>query len=140
VTNQLLVDPRASPEYDRVMHWTTQVRDAADRVAEREDLMFCCPGFEHRVANAGQRGLGILIERTGTGFAFLLQSRGIAHEDESKVGPTAGAPDMLINIACQTGMAYCPWCGRRLEDLAVSAPVGFVALARKHEGFRALQV
>ena len=93
--------------------------------------MFCCPGFENCVNSAGERGLGILVKRTPDGLRFELQSRGIAYEDETKIRPMP--IELRINVASGTGLRFCPWCGRLVQDIIDLAPDAFVELAKKHE-------
>lgn len=95
--------------------------------------VFCCPGFEHRIANAGQRGLAILVRNTSEGLIFLLQSRGIAFEDEGKMKPVP--TDIYFNISTTTGMRYCPACGTFLKRLIEASPEQFEKLAKEHEKF-----
>jgi hypothetical protein len=66
---------------------------------------------------------------------FLLQSRGIALEDVSKVHPMPGAPDIKINVSSEVGLQYCPWCGTRLQELVEASPDAFDDLAEKHKMF-----
>jgi len=94
---------------------------------------FCCAGFQHRIEAAGKRGIAILVHKTAGGILFLLQSRGIAIEDGSKLAPMPGAPDMKINISFDIGLQYCPWCGRRLQELAEASPRVFDDLSEKHK-------
>jgi hypothetical protein len=99
--------------------------------------MFCCPGFQNSVANAGQRGIAALAKRTGEGVVFVLQSRGIAFDDERRIGPMPGAPDIKLNVSCTTGLRYCPVCGRRLQELIEASPRAFLKLAEQHKEFLA---
>mgnify|MGYP005858191645 CR=1 FL=1 len=99
------------------------------------DKRFCCPGFQHRVADAGQRGIAVLVVNTSDGIRFRLQSRGIAFDDEKRIGPMPGAPDMQINVSCEVGLQYCPFCGCKLLDLAKASPKAFEVLAEKHRQF-----
>lgn len=99
--------------------------------------MFCCPGFENSVANAGQRGIAVLAKKTSEGVVFVQQSRGIAFDDESKIGPMPGAPDIKINVSCTMGLRFCPVCGRRLQELVETSPRAFEELAQKHKKFLA---
>jgi len=94
---------------------------------------FCCPGFQNSLEAAGQRGIAILTKDSSIGLMFLLQSRGIAFDDISKMRPQPGAPDIKINISCETGLKYCPWCGRDLQQLANVSPEIFQNIARKHQ-------
>lgn len=68
---------------------------------------------------------------------FLLQSRGIAFEDTGKIRPVPDYPDIKINVSCETGLQYCPWCGRRLQELIEASPEAFAELAKKHKSFYA---
>jgi len=97
--------------------------------------IFCCSGFQHSVEAAGQRGLAVLAHKTSSGIMFLFQSRGIAFEDVKKVGPNPSATDIKINVSFETGLQYCPWCGRRLQELIEISPEAFVELAEKHKKF-----
>lgn len=97
--------------------------------------MFCCPGFQNLVSNAGQRGISALAKKSNEGIVFVLQSRGIAFDDEGKLGPMPGAPDMKINISCTTGLQYCPICGRWLQELIEASPPAFEKLAQAHRKF-----
>lgn len=99
--------------------------------------MFCCPGFQNTVANAGRRGIAALAKMTGEGVVFVLQSRGIAFDDEARIGPMLDAPDIKINVSCTTGLRYCPVCGRRLQELVEASPCAFRELAQKHKLFLA---
>jgi hypothetical protein len=102
--------------------------------------MYCCQCLENYVANAGQRGAAILVFRmpNGDGLRFVLQSRGVAFEDEAKVGPIASelAPvPYRINISCCGVIKHCPGCGRRLEDLVQPAKDDFFRLAQEHRKY-----
>lgn len=99
------------------------------------DNKFCCPGFQHRVADAGQRGIAVLVVKTSGVIQFRLQSRGIAFDDEKKIVPMPGVPDMKINVSCEIGLQYCPFCGRKLLDLVKASPKAFDELAGKHRQF-----
>jgi len=97
--------------------------------------MFCCPGFQNNVEAAGERGIAVLVKKTPEGTMFVLQSRGIAFDDESKIRPMPGAPDIKIRVSCTTGLRYCPACGRRLQELVEASPRAFEELAEKHKKF-----
>ena len=95
--------------------------------------MYCCQPLENKIADAGQRGSAVLVERAPEGFAFWLQSRGVAYRDEAAfrdVGPLP--PPAALNVSHSQRIAYCPWCGRRLADLAAADPERFARLAAKH--------
>jgi len=103
-----------------------------------ENKIFCCSGLQHRIEAAGQRGIAILVHKTSSiGIAFLLQSRGIALEDVSKIRPTPSAPDIKINVSSEVGLQYCPTCGRRLQELVEASPEAFDDLAEEHKTFYA---
>ena len=97
--------------------------------------IFCCPGFQHRVGDAGQRGIAVLAVKTSEGIRFRLQSRGIAYEDESKIHPMPDSPDIKINVSCESGLQFCPFCGRMLQELVKASPQAFEELAEKHKKF-----
>src|SRR5438445_763482 len=98
--------------------------------------IFCCVGFQHRIEAAGQRGIAVLVIKRPE-IIFLLQSRGISFEDVSKIGTMPGAPDIKINVCCDTGLRYCPWCGKPLQKLVKASPQAFEELAEKHKNFYA---
>jgi hypothetical protein len=100
--------------------------------------IFCCPGFEHRITNAGQRGIAVLAHKTSSGIMFLLQSRGIAFEDEGKLRPMP--IDISIRVSCDVGLQFCPFCGRRLQELVKASPEAFKELVEKHKRFQTLSV
>ncbi len=99
--------------------------------------MYCCPGFQHSVANAGRRGIAAHAKKVGAEVVFVLQSRGIAFDDECKIRPRPGAPDIMINLSCHMGLRYCPVCGRRLQELVAASPRAFLKLAENHKKFLA---
>jgi hypothetical protein len=97
--------------------------------------MYCCDGFSNLIMAAGERGNAALaVEKRGRLY-FLLQSRGVAFEDESKLRPAS--IEVTINIASCTGLRFCPFCGRKLEELIQDSPDFFENLAAHHEKFLA---
>ena len=98
--------------------------------------MYCCPGFEHLIGDAGERGLSAIVVKAPDRFRFKLQSRGVsfldrnklAHEKERQLGVT-------VNLECETGLQYCPFCGTRLEDLAKQHVEAFQLLADSHRKY-----
>lgn len=48
------------------------------------------------------------------GAQFLIQSRAIAQEDQSRL--KIASEDVPIALVTQTGMAFCPWCGTNLKS------------------------
>ena len=95
--------------------------------------IFCCIGFQHLVTAAGQRGIAALVAKSTAGISFRLQARGIAFEDEEKLGPMPGSPDIKIHISSESGLQYCPICGQRLDDLVTMNPKAFAELAEEHQ-------
>ena len=98
--------------------------------------MSCCLMLENHIGFAGERGIGVLVQMVSDNVMFSLQSRGIAHADEVNIRPAA--IELVINVASEVAIQYCPWCGQLLEDLAASAPARFAELAKKHERLRAV--
>jgi hypothetical protein len=96
---------------------------------------FCCEGFENFIASAGEPGIAVLVRKTPERIRFLLQSRGIPFEDESKIRPRHDAPDIKINVSSESGLQYCPICGHNLEKLVKASPTVFEQLAEKHKRF-----
>ena|SRR6266516_3175506 len=96
----------------------------------------CCAGFKNLLDNAGQRGVAALAQHTNEGVGFLLQSRGVAYEDEPKLKPEP--IDLIINIACTSGLRFCPACGRRLKEFADAWSEYFEQLAKEHEKFHSM--
>jgi len=90
---------------------------------------FCCPGFQDAIEEAGHRGIAAVVAKTSVGILFLLQSRGIAFDDVSKLV----APAVNINVSSDIGFRYCPWCGKELTELVEAAPKVFDELAEKHQ-------
>jgi hypothetical protein len=100
--------------------------------------MYCCSGLENHIRFAGDRGLAVLVQKLSGRFIFSLQSRGIAYRDEIKIRP---APmDLVINVASEVAIQYCPWCGRQLQELVALAPSRFSDLANSHERLRAVPI
>lgn len=93
---------------------------------------FCCFGFQNSVSEAGRRGISLLVIKTSKGIGFRLQSRGIAFEDQDKLKAVPNSPDIKINISSVVGLKFCPWCGRKLEELVKASPVTFEELADIH--------
>jgi hypothetical protein len=62
-----------------------------------------------------------------------MQSRGVALVAEARV--RAQPPVVTINVDCVWRLAYCPSCGRNLQDLVNASPEFFRELAKKHEKF-----
>jgi uncharacterized protein (DUF1684 family) len=74
-----------------------------------ESIKWCCPSFHGSVAQAGQRGFAIFADNSTKPARFLLQHRAL----------DAGAPmpvyDGHLSVITDTGLSFCPWCGKELE-------------------------
>jgi hypothetical protein len=74
-------------------------------------IKWCCLGFKGHYEGAGHRGTGVLVGLDFEGRPeFTLQYRAVDKGYEQSV--TAEAP---VGVVVDTGMRYCPWCGRDLE-------------------------
>ena len=89
--------------------------------------MYCCDLLENSISHAGQRGLATLVERTPERFIFYLQSRAVAFGDERRL--RIEPMDITLNIDFTVGIHFCPWCGKRLQELVGAAPREFAELA-----------
>jgi hypothetical protein len=97
-------------------------------------IQFCCQPFKELIDRAGQRGLAAVVHRYGANpLKFLLQSRGIAHEDV--VEPKEVSTRIVINIQTLKRIDYCPFCGTRLQELLDATPAEYEELAVKHHPF-----
>ena len=73
----------------------------------------------------------MVVHKTSAGIIFFIQSRGIAFEDVGKIRPIP--IDIKINVASDVGMQYCPFCGRKLQELVIASPEFFDDLAENHK-------
>ena len=84
---------------------------------------------------AGQRGLAIVLDEQAEGFWFWLQSRGVDVRHERSIRADPNAPkDLHINLVTSQVIQFCPWCGRRLGEVAAAAPAPFARFAAAHRG------
>jgi hypothetical protein len=83
--------------------------------------------------DAGSRGLALLLRDLSGVLGFVIQSRGIAHQDEESVKTRTWTS--TINVSCEIGIVYCPFCGKDLEALIAEAPQYFRKLADAHQKF-----
>jgi hypothetical protein len=98
--------------------------------------MFCCEGFRNLASLAGQRGLAILVRENFEGkMIFVFQSRGIAFDDVAKW--KAVPIDIMINVDAVVGLRFCPFCGRKVEQLVQESPEFFRDLMLEHKKFLA---
>jgi len=96
--------------------------------------MYCCDGFRNFVSAAGDRGLGILAYENEPGrIRFVIQSRGVAFDDESKLKPVP--IDVTLNVSTEIGVRFCPFCGHALNELVEDSPIFFGSLAEEHKRF-----
>lgn len=92
--------------------------------------MYCCDGLTNSISQAGERGLSIIVERTPQQFVFFLQSRSVAFGEERRL--RVEPMDVRFNIDCTIAIQFCPWCGRKLREVAAAASEQFTELARRH--------
>jgi hypothetical protein len=97
----------------------------------RRLTMFCCPGFENLIRNAGNKGITAIVRQTPDGIRFCLQATVAKVEDLQALGPLP----INLTLAAETGLRYCPACGRCLQELVEAAPKEYEALAKEHEKF-----
>jgi len=108
--------------------------------------MYCCHTFENIVQNAGNRGFAILVRRLmSVGLMFELQERAIAFADEASMFKrssseqsswTMAQPSPASATLAASGIIrFCPFCGRRLEELIAADPKFFEELEAKHKPF-----
>jgi hypothetical protein len=95
--------------------------------------MFCCAGLENLFNAAGERGIAAMVREEPDRLMFMLQSRGIAFEDEQKKIQTDS--ELIVNISCNIGMLFCPFCGTRLKDLVARDPKAFHELASRQRKY-----
>lgn len=75
-------------------------------------MRWCCATLQDWYAAAGERGIGLLIERSTDGRAvFLLQYRSIDPGKEALV-----SSQTPVTLSGQVGITFCPWCGQNLEN------------------------
>ena len=73
-------------------------------------MKWCCPGFEGNFENAGRRGLSVFFANADGIGMFLVQARAV----EPGVTETGFAGP--ISLVIETGIRFCPWCGRNLKS------------------------
>ncbi|WP_284419996.1 MULTISPECIES: DUF1493 family protein [unclassified Bradyrhizobium] len=98
----------------------------------------CCAGFDKLVADAGQRGAGVVVSERPGGFVFHLQFRAVSPEDMRTLTehprPLGTAGNVTLAAAVQ--IQFCPYCGTRLSTLVKPSTVRtFRALARDHAAY-----
>lgn len=78
-------------------------------------MRWCCVGFEDCHANAGRRGISIIVGRNMSGqHSFILQSRAV--DLTNQVRANFEAVGVAVSIVSEVLIVNCPWCGRRLHN------------------------
>lgn len=95
--------------------------------------MYCCTTLEGLIGSAGQRGIAVLVRDLRGDLDFVIQSRGVAYEDEKFVADIRWVS--TINVSSEFAIAYCPFCGTQLPGLIARAPDYFRGLAEAHAKF-----
>lgn len=90
--------------------------------------IFCCPTFAAKVRDAGSRGLSFLVGELVGKPSFIIQSRGVAFDDEKKMP----AINVSVNVASEMPIAFCPFCGASLAKLLLDHQKGIQKLASTH--------
>ena len=71
-------------------------------------MNWCCSSFQGHFENAGRRGLSVFFISDGPRPMFVLQVRAVEGNLE---GLDFDGP---ISLVTETGIQFCPWCGRSL--------------------------
>jgi hypothetical protein len=95
--------------------------------------MLCCDRLDSAIANAGHRGIAVVVRRVPEFFIYYLQSRAVTFGEEEPL--VQQRMEQRINLVYTMGVGFCPWCGTRLDDLAEALPGVFDNLANQHEAF-----
>jgi hypothetical protein len=73
-------------------------------------MKWCCSSFQDSHECRRERGFSVIAAKgEPTGF-FLLQGRALAEDD-----PTPLIHSAPVSTVFQVGIAFCPWCGTRLD-------------------------
>jgi len=76
-------------------------------------VKWCCGVFKGWFEAAGERGIGILVDRDEDGSAaFTIQSRSVELDDE---GPKDHPRP--VTLVAELRIQFCPWCGHSLVDV-----------------------
>jgi hypothetical protein len=104
----------------------------------RKRGLFCCPGFEILVGNAGKDSLSALIAHNGKRVIFELQFRAVSADEEGAFLQSGLQSSYEGHVKLVSSMCgrYCPYCGTRLASLIkFSNYKAFLSLAEKHKPF-----
>ena len=89
------------------------IREDGSVPPSHDHIRWCCQTFRSYCEEAGRRGLGVVVEETEVGPTFLIQCRSIDPKDEQAF--TAVNTPFAVSLVTQTGMLFCPWCGKNLR-------------------------
>ncbi|MCA9685979.1 MAG: hypothetical protein KC457_27650, partial [Myxococcales bacterium] len=65
------------------------------------------------LTKAGDKGLAILVKRSGVSYELVLQARGISFANEHLVTADPSPRDRIWKVSESWGMRFCPFCGAR---------------------------
>jgi hypothetical protein len=110
----------------------------------------CCEWMQNMIANAGQKGLSVVLSRELGERRFLAQARPLTRRQEQILGAAeaAGVPRSWIrelyssesggaegiSLMMQVPLAHCPGCGTGLTRWASRHEEEFDRLAEVHRG------
>lgn len=77
---------------------------------ELRDLEWCCHAFQGAFQAAGERDFAMLVSRAVGGYGFIFQHRAVELGD-----PGPNDHPRPISLVAEVQIAFCPWCGKRLE-------------------------
>jgi hypothetical protein len=69
----------------------------------------CCPGFEARFSEAGERGVSIFFDDADTPARFILQHRSL------EPGASLSDTESPVSLVTDTVIRFCPHCGANLD-------------------------
>lgn len=96
----------------------------------------CCHGSQNMFREVGQRGVALIVRLNFEGDPRVaLQSRGVDF-DEIPVLESSPVREFSINVACEIGVRFCPFCGSRFEDVIRRNLELYLDLAKTHEKYR----
>ena len=68
--------------------------------------MLCCDRLESAIANAGQRGIAVVVRRVPEFFIYYLQSRAVTFGEEERL--VEQRLEQRINLVYTMGIGFCP--------------------------------
>lgn len=78
-------------------------------------IRYCCFQMEGLLNRRGRRGLAVAITTDNvlhSGLVFILESRSVDEQDESRL---IGMPNVPVYTRSSACIKYCPWCGKNLK-------------------------